>query len=243
MQLEKFLTAQDPTRLANIQGIFIDADMSPGTGAITQKCADWAAASLPAGAPLPSRMAGATKECTFVHGNRNREALTFNTGKATRIGGLSREEWRIQTLQVLTHETEHPRFEAATAAAPARPPGVTSPTCTHANVLSEISEIAAGLSEFPAIFRPASAETSATGPLHRRMAGWFRDVAVRGGENFQGALTRMGCSCECSEVDEHVKATFSEVTTSNGWSAGEKTAFNTQMQVELPTGTRPSWPL
>lgn len=114
-QLERFLNGQDPTRLGNIQGIFIDQDMSPGTGALTQNCAAWIANSLPAGAPTPPRMAGAVKDCTLVHGSLNQEALVFNTSTAPTIGGRSRERWRIDTLQTLTHETEHPRFEAATA--------------------------------------------------------------------------------------------------------------------------------
>lgn len=242
LQLERFLNGQDPTRLANIQGIFIDQDMSPGTGALTQSCAAWIADSLPAGAPTPPGMAGAVKQCTFVHGNLNQEALIFNTSTAPTIGGRSRERWRIDTLQTLTHETEHPRFEAATAGAPL-PVGVTSPTCTRTNVLSEISEIAAGLSEFLPLFRPAAAEANPAGPLHTRLAAWFHEVAVLGGENFKGAMTKMGCSCNCSEVDAHVRTTFAEVTASNGWTAAERTAFNTQMRLELPVGPRPSWPL
>ena len=199
--------AQDPTRMANIQGIFIDHDMSPGTAAFTQNCAAWVREGLPATASVPAGMAGAAKKCTFVHGNLNQEALTFNTGTATVVGGVSRERWRIDTLQLLTHETEHPRFEAATAAAPL-PAGVTSPTCTRANVLSELSEIAAGLSEFTPIYRAAAAEASPTGPRHTQLASWFQEVSVLGGENIQGALTKMGCSCNCPEVDAHVRATF-----------------------------------
>ncbi|MFO0699073.1 MAG: DUF4157 domain-containing protein [Nitrospira sp.] len=241
-QLERFLTSQDPTRLSNIQGIFIDSDMSPGTGALTQDCAAWIADSLPAGTPTPPGMAGATKPCTFVHGNLNQEALIFNTRATPTIGGLSREQWRVDTLQILTHETEHPRFETATAAAPL-PPGVTTATCSRANVLRELSEIAAGLSEFKPLFRAVSGEADPAGPLHTRMNEWFHEVAITGGESFHGALTKMGCSCDCTEIDAHVRATFTEVTTSNGWTPMERLIFNLHMQSELPFGRRPSWPL
>lgn len=242
LQLERFLNAHDPSRLPFIQGIFIDADMSSFTGALTQNCAHWIADSLPTGTPTPAGMAGATKDCTFVHGRLNQEALAFNTTSAQTIGGVSRERWRIDTLQTLVHETEHPRFEAATAASPL-PPGVTSPTCARANVLTELSELAAGLSEFPTISRAASAEANPAGPRHIQLTTWVRDVAHNADESFSGALTKMGCSCECAEVDAHSRAVFDEVTASNGWSAGERTAFNTRMRAELPVGTRPSWPL
>lgn len=242
LQLERFLTGQDPTRLGNIEGIFIDHDLSPGTDGLTQDCAEWITESLPSGAPTPPGMAGATKLCTFVRGRLNQEALRFNSSTAPRIGGRSREQWRIDTLQLLTHETEHPRFETATAGAPL-PPGVTTATCSRANLLIELSELAAGLSEFPAIVRPALAEANPTGPLHRSMDAWFRKVASTGGENFSGALTKMGCLCDCAEIDAHVSATFDEVTTSNAWTVPERTEFNSRMRVELPVGTRPSWPL
>lgn len=241
-QLEIFLNGQQPGRLANIHGVFIDADLSPGTGALTQNCADWANQSLPAGAPLPPQFAGATKDCTFVHGSLNREALAFNTTKNKTIGGLSREEWRIDTLQLLIHETEHPRFETATAGR-AAPAGVSSATCTRANIEPELSEIAAVISEFPTISRSADTEADPAGPIHRSMDNWFQQVIFNGGENIQGALLQIGCSCECPEVDAFVSDTFTEVASSGGWTLAERNAFNTKVGTELAGPVRPIWPL
>lgn len=241
-QLEHFLSAQAPGRLAIIQGIFIDADMSPGTAAFTQDCATWIGESLPTGAPTPPGMVGATKKCVFVPGHLNREALTFNTTASATIGGMSRERWRIDTLQTLIHETEHPRFEAATAGQP-RPAGVTSATCTRNAVEFSLSEIAAVLSEFTTIARSAAAEASATGPRHAQLNAWFASSVHSGGENIEGNLLQMGCTCSCAEVRAFIRETFDNVTTNSGWTAAEKAAFNTRMRTELPAAGNPSWPL
>ena len=187
-------------------------------------------------------MAGATRECTFVHGDLNREALAFNRTSDTTIGRQPREEWRIGTLQLLIHETEHPRFETATTAR-AVPPGITSPSCTRSRVVVELSEIAAVMSEFPTIAQPVASEANPSGPMHRFMDDWFDRSVHSGGENISGALLQMGCSCECNEVDAFVTDTFNEVTVAGAWTAAQKDAFNQRMRIELPVSTRPSWPL
>jgi hypothetical protein len=230
-QLEIFLEKQQPGRLANLQGIFIDHDISHSFEATTEDCAEWISKALPAGSATPAGMAGATKDCTFVHGNLNQEALAFNTTTAATIGGVPREVWRVETLQTLVHETEHPRFEAAHTSTP---PGVTSPTCTRANILAEISELAAILSEFPFIFDAASAEASATGPLHRSMNRWFDSSIQTGSESIKGALLQMGCQCNCPEVDAFVVDTFN--FESGSWSTPQKDALHRELR-------RPKWGL
>lgn len=231
-QLELFLEAQAPGRLANLQGIFIDMDISSEFDATTTDCAGWISESLPAGSPAPAGMAGATRPCTFVHAGLNQQALIFNTDPSVaRIGRRSRERWRIETLQVLIHETEHPRFDTASPTRPV-PSGITSPTCTRTRVLDELSEIAAVVSEFPTIFHAASAETNPGGPRHRQLAQWF-DIAIQsGGENIKAAMRQMGCSCSCSEVGAFVRDTFN--FTSASWTAQEINAFHTELN-------RPQW--
>ena len=241
-QLEIFLQAQRPGRLAEIQGVFIDQDLSPGTEALTESCPVWITEGMPGTAPTPPGMGAATRDCTFVHDRLNQQALAFNTTADPIIGGVPREVWRVHTLQTLVHETEHPRFEAAQAARPL-PAGVTSPTCNRSQVFREISEIAAGLSEFPPIFRSAAAEANPLGPVHRAIANWFPQIIRTGGENFVGALRQMGCACACPEVDAFVIDTFNEVTTSGGWTVPEKNAFNARLRVELPPPGPPRWPL
>jgi hypothetical protein len=242
LQLENFLRAQAPGRLNNIQGIFIDQDLSPGTGGLAVNCASWISSSLPPGSTTPPGMAGATRDCIFVHGNLNQEALSFNDTPNATIGGQPREVWRVETLQLLIHETEHPRFEAATASR-AQPLGVTSATCARVNIVNELSELAALMSEFPTVSRSAATESDPTGPIHASMESWFPRIIRTSGENIEGALLQMGCFCECLEVDAFVIDTFNEVTSAGSWSVSEKNDFNARLRAELPATSRPSWPL
>lgn len=236
LQLEKFLEAQAPGKLANLQGIFVDQDISPSFDATTSPCSDWINQSLPAGSPIPPKMAGAAKECTFVHDFFNQQALAFNTTKDATIGGKPRERWRAETLEILIHETEHPRFEAATSAL-ANPVGVTSATCQRATVLRELSELAANLSEFPTVFQAASAETKPHGPLHQSMDRWFAVTIRDGGENIKSGQQQMGCSCTCPEVDAFTKEVFN--FESALWTTPEKDAIHREL-VKAKWGIR--WP-
>jgi Domain of unknown function (DUF4157) len=224
-ELEKFFQSQDPTAASNIHGIIIDRDLSAGTGAMTMNCAAWAGIALPPGF-VPASIAGATKDCAFIHGELNAQAQLFNIGKAATIGGLPREDWRVQTTQTLTHEVQHVVFEKAPHPKPA---GVTTPTCTPAAVKSELSELAAVTSEFPVAFRAIPA---APGPqqvtAQKRVDDWFKQAVTNPGESIKGALLKMGCACECNEVDLFVTDTFNFVSSS--WSKTEKNAFNGKLQ-------------
>ena len=238
---EAFMQSHQPGRLAVLQGVFIDHDMDPGEFAgLTQDCGDWIAKALPAGSPTPPGMAGATKPCTFVHGELNQHALTFNTDPtAATIGGLSRELWRVNAVQLLIHESGHIIFENVPHATPS---GITSASCTPASVQSELSEITAILSEFPAVSRSAATEASPTGPLHTELAKWFRLSIRDGGENIKSALAQMGCSCECPEVDAFVGDTFNFASGAANvpWTLAEKDAFHREIRRPV-WGVR--WPL
>jgi hypothetical protein len=232
-QLEIFLEAQIPGRLAQVQGIFIDWDMD--AGAMVQDCAAWISDALPAGTPTPPGMAGATKPCMFVPGPLNPQALAFNTTSSASIGGKPREEWRVATLQTLTHEVEHIAFDTA---AHTTPPGVTTATCTRANIGDTLSEMAAFISEFPIVFRAIPAGAGAAHPMQRHMAEWFKFVLKDAANNFKGMLESMGCQCECSEVDKFVTDTFNFESAS--WTVAEKNAFHTELRKPV-WGLR--WPL
>jgi len=201
---------------------------------MTMNCAAWAAIALPPGF-VPASIAGATKDCVFIHGELNAEAQLFNGGKAT-IGGLAREDWRVQTTQTFTHESEHAVFEQAPHPKPA---GVTTPTCTPAAVRGELSELAAVTSEFPVAFRAIPA---AAGPqqvtAQKRVDDWFNKAVTNPGESIRGALQKMGCACECNEVDLFVTDTFNFVSSS--WSKTEKNVFNTKLQDPV---WKINWPL
>ncbi|MDP9076958.1 MAG: DUF4157 domain-containing protein [Bacteroidota bacterium] len=222
-QLERFLEGQTPGRVSTIQGIFIDEDMSSGTGALTQDCSAWSADSLPAGTITPGT-AGATKHCVFVHGSLNQEALQFNTTTAPTIGGVTREDWRVNTLQTLTHESQHGIFD--TSAHP-NPAGITTPGCNRSNLQNELTELSAEMSEFPVVFRAIPAGAPATDPARVRLANWFNTTITNNQEGIKGLLLKMGCSCDCSEVNAFVTDTFNFTTTS--WTTAEKAAFNAEM--------------
>jgi len=233
IQLEKFLEAQAPGKLASLQGIFIDQDLSPFFDATTMSCADWIQQSLPPGSPVPANMAGATKQCTFVHGDLNQQALAFNTTGDAIIGGKNREVWRVLTLETLIHETEHPRFDLATAGRP-NPAGVSTPTCTRAAAGFELSEMAAILSEFPAAFEAAASESVPDGPLNQNLQNWFSDNI----QKIKSTLEEIGCKCTCPEVDAFIIETFNFEAAS--WPTTRQDAFH--REIRLPKwGVK--WPL
>jgi hypothetical protein len=217
-QLEIFLEGQSPGLVSNIHGIFIDMDLSPGTGALTMPCDQ-----------MVPPITGATKPCVFVHGKLNQEALAFNRTSDPSIDGIPREEWRIQTLQMLTHEVQHVLFDTAGLATPA---GITTPTCTRSNISHELSELNAIISEFPVAFRAIPSGAAAADPSRTRLDDWFRTAIMGGGEDIRGILSSIGCQCECSEVDAFVIDTFNFVASS--WSVAERTAFNAELR-------RPVW--
>lgn len=222
-QLEIFLEHESPGRLATIQGVFIDMDMSPGTGAFEQDCALWMDESLPSGT-IPPGMFGAATECVFVHGDLNQQAFAFNKTSDAVIGGKSRESWRVNTLAALTHETQHALYKTTPHATPA---GVATSTCTRAGVRDELTELAATISEFPAFFRAIPAGADASHPARLRLANAFPGWIQEGGENIKGVITKMGCHCDCPEVAAFVIDTFKFVTLS--WSAAEKSAYHTEL--------------
>jgi len=223
--LESFLNSQTPGLLANIHGIFIDQDMAATVEASTQPCDS-----------MTPPIRGATKPCVFVHGHLNQEALTFNTKPAaTTIGGQPREDWRIQTLQTLTHEVQHVRYDTALGGA-APPAGV---TCARADVESELSELNAILSEFPMVFDAVPAGASAADPAQVRLDNWFNNAVSNSGESIQGTLHAIDCKCLCPETDAYVKETVAFVT--SAWPAARKNALNVKLRAAIVAPLR--WPL
>tara|TARA_R110002020_G_scaffold83108_3_gene205911 strand:- start:25187 stop:26707 length:1521 start_codon:yes stop_codon:yes gene_type:complete len=222
-QLERILSSADPVLRARIHGVFIDADMSRGTGAMVTDCADWAADALPIGCD-PLTISGATKPCVLVHGDLNRQAFQFNSTSNPLIGGLPREDWRIQTIQTLIHEAQHVVFD--TSGRP-EPSGV-SGTCPRSRIFGELSELNAIMSEFPTVFRAVPASGPARSRALVRLADWFDNAITNPDESLAGTLKAMRCECDCSEVNAHVQDIFNLVSAS--WTAIEKTAFNTELR-------------
>lgn len=219
-QLELFLQAGSPGLLSHVHGIFIDRDMSPGTAAFVDECANM----------VPPVRAPAGSVCVFVPARLNREALRFRQGRP-RVGGQSREDWRVGTLQLLVHEIQHVVFDAARLGQPA---GVSAATCSRSSVDFELSELAALASEFPVAFRAIPTAASASHPARRRLADWFSFAITNSGESIRGALTEIRCRCGCGEVDAFVRQTMNFVTSS--WTPAERAAFNRELR-------RPAWGL
>jgi hypothetical protein len=222
-QLEIFLDAQAPGLRTNIHGIFVDQDLSPGTGALTMAC----------DAMVPP-ITGATKPCIFIHGNLNQEAGAFNRTADITVGGIPREDWRVSTLQVLTHEIQHVLFDSAVG----RPTPAAAAGCARADVEHELSELNAIMSEFPAVFRAIPSGAAAADPARVRLDNWFSSVITNPSESIRGILKSMRCRCDCAAVDAWVRDTFDFVTSS--WTPAEKTAFNTELRKAVWGLT---WPL
>ena len=222
-QLETILAAHDPALRAQIHGIFIDADLSPGTEAMVTDCADWETIAMPAACHAPG-LAGAAKPCVFVHGKLNQEAFAFNRTAVPTIGGKPREDWRISTLQTLIHEAQHVVFDTS-----ARPEPAGAAACPRASVSAEITELNAIMSEFPIVFRaiPAAPGPARTRAINR-LDNWFNHVITNPSESLSGTLKAMRCQCDCAEVNAHVQDVFDLVTAS--WSVAEKDAFNIELR-------------
>ncbi len=189
---------------------------------MVSNCSGWAGMALPAGC-IPPMIAGATKDCVFVPGHLNQEAWQFNSGART-IAGQSRDDWRVSTLQTLTHEVQHVIFD--TTGRP-EPPGAAG--CPRANVAAEVTELNAILSEFPIAFRaiPAAPGPSRTHAL-TRLRNWFNDAITNPHESLAGTLKAMRCQCDCPQVNAHVRDAFNMATA--GWTAAEKNAVNTELR-------------
>lgn len=214
-QLELFLDSQSPGLRTQIHGIFVDQDMSPDAEAHTDPCDEF----------VP-KILGATKPCVFVHDTLNQEALTFNKTSASTIRGVSREDWRVKTLQTLTHEIQHVTFDTAfDAGTVASPAGV---ACSRTDLETELSELNAIMSEFPIAFRAIPPGASPADPAHARLDSWFSSNIVSPGESISGILTTMRCKCSCGDANKFIIDTFNFVSAS--WSLAEKAAFNSELR-------------
>lgn len=150
-QIDAFLRAEAPSLPPRIHGEFIDMDVSPGTGALTQDCDG-----------MRPPILGAAHPCVFVHGDVNQQAQAYNRGDE-RVGGRTRAAWRTDSVAVFTHEVQHVLFDdARTTGLPGRACSRTTPAILRGRpnpdgrtVNDELSELNAILSEFP-VYHAAS---------------------------------------------------------------------------------------
>lgn len=198
-----------PEDLKLIHGIFIDEAISKRVGARIISCAAWVQQNLPESTPVPE-FEGATHRCVFVSKEYESEAADYARGSST-VGGKSREIWLIDMKTILTHEATHERFLAA------KFPFQKSGLCSRDVLRSELSEMAAKISEFPHVVNNVEKRTQ-----------WFKHQATTHGENLPGTIRAIRCHCECEDADALIRAGFELASAS--WSEDLKTQFHAHMK-------------
>lgn len=197
------------SRLGYISGIFVDKDIPADYGAVTYGCAGFTP-------PLPG------DRCTFVPASLEAQAKQYQAGQKS-IGGESRQNWLTSTLGVLTHETEHARFDAA---APIAEPSATA--CKFADQESNLSEMASHLSQMHVYYRAALAR-----PDKNRFTQFYRmfDYWVKNGsEDINGIVKDLRCKCECSDADHYIIKTAESVSSSQKWDTNELSIIHNELR-------------
>jgi hypothetical protein len=223
--LTALLAAHYPARLALITGIFVDKDMPSAYGAYTSECSSFE----------PPRPGGG--RCTFVPDTLEVQARQYRGG-AARVGGMTRAAWLTETLATLTHETEHARFDAAVLPDP-------SASCKFADHESNLSEMAAQLSEMHVYYRAALTrpEAGRFDAFKAKFAFWV----ANGSEDISGIVQDLRCKCACADADALIKKTVESVATNQGWDTNEATMIHRELQDskwKLHDGKTPlNWPV
>ena len=199
-----------PDDLKLVHGIFVDERASKRIGGRIMGCMDWVKQNLPENTPVPE-FENATHRCVFVSKEYEAEAAEYDRGADT-VGGRPREEWLIDMKTRLTHEATHERFLTAEFPFPQK-----TGLCSRAMLKSELSEMAAKISEFPHI---------ASNP--KTKANWFTHQATTHGENLPGTIRAIRCKCECQDADALIRAGFDLASAS--WSEDTKMDFHLQMK-------------
>ncbi|MGE0261038.1 MAG: DUF4157 domain-containing protein, partial [Alphaproteobacteria bacterium] len=197
------VAAANGVSLAAVHGIFVDLDMSPGTGAITTRCRSFVGFVPPYSGPRGA-------DCIFVPDNTETEAAVANgTPAPALVGGRPRRQWLQETLQIITHELQHVRFDAASHSA------VGGGTCTRSTVVFTaangdrfdvdfyLSELSAILAEFVHVFDFVRRRTPGGdyGQLLTNLSRDYRDEITNCSESISGILTALRCQCPCGDVD------------------------------------------
>lgn len=222
--LGALLRSDYPARFGFISGIYVDKDMPASYGAYTKPCASF----------TPRRPGGM---CTFVPATLEAEARQYRTGAAL-VGGRRRELWRTEALGLLTHESEHARFDAA----PLRDP---SKACKFADHASNLSELAAHLSEMHVYYRAALAR-----PEKNRYADFdkmFDYWVANGSEDIRGIVQSLRCACTCADANALIAKTAESVAKSQGWNTHEAFLIHSKLRDprwKLQDGVTPlDWPV
>lgn len=213
--LTTLVTKHYPSRLGHIAGIHVDKDIPADYGAVTYACAGFTP-------PLP----GGT--CTFVPAKLEAQAKQFQSGNKF-IGGATRSQWLTATLGTITHETEHARFDAQPEI-----PAASATSCKFADHQSNLSEMAAHLSEMHVYYRDAL-----TRPAKNRYKTFYQmfDFWVNNGsEDIHGIVKHLRCECECADADHFITKTSESVSNNQKWDSNELFMIHTEL-------ANPKWKL
>jgi hypothetical protein len=219
--LTGLLSANYPSRLGYTAGFYVNKDIPANYGAVTHPCA-----------AFTPPLAGGT--CTSVPDKLEAQARQYNRG-AQRIGEHTRPDWLTETMAILTHETEHGRFDAAAPIAERTPAA-----CKFADHESNLSEVAARLSEMHVYYRAALAR-----PEKDRFKRFYEsfDYWVTGAvptstttEHIRGIVTDLRCKCECADADHFITKTAESVSSSQKWDTNELTMIHSELR-------NPKWAL
>jgi hypothetical protein len=217
--LTAILKANYPSRAGFITGIFVDKDIPSAYGAVTSSCASF----MP---PLPGA------QCTFVPDTLEAQGKLYRGG-ATTIGGKARAAWLTETIGTLTHETEHARFDAAAAIAE---PSATA--CKFADLKSNLSEMAAHLSQMHVYYRDALTRTGKD--RFKRFYEMFTFWVTNGSEDISGIVKELRCKCECGDADYYITKTVDSVSTSQHWDSNERFMIHGELR---DAKWKLSWPV
>jgi Domain of unknown function (DUF4157) len=218
--LTTLLNQNYKSRLTHVDGVFVNKDIPGKYGAVTYTKDSGGCAAF-----LPSLHGD---NCTTVPDQLEAEAKLYLKGDAI-IGGQTRANWLADTVATLTHETEHARFEAQ--------PAITAPSataCAFADLKSNLSELAADLSEMHVQYRAAIAKPEAIRfqRLEALFSGWVNNPF----ESIAGILTELRCKCECKDADHYIVKTSVSVSNSQKWDSYELKMLHTELQ-------KPKWNL
>jgi hypothetical protein len=187
-------------------------------GALTVKCADFSP-------PLP--LNGGKADCVTVPDKLEAEAKLYRNPQLEIIGSLPRYMWVTKALRILTHETEHGRFDIAVAD-PATAPlkGPSSGTCRPEDVEGELTELAAQMSEFPVVLHRL--QVLPHDKQAARLADWFQYHLNNTKEDVTGTLKALRCKCDCVDVDNYIKQVVAFAQA--GWNSYEKSTYHKEMK-------------
>ena len=172
------------------------------------------------------------RTCIEVPNSLELQAADYarTTDPNVRIGGRTRLGWETETLQTLTHEVQHIKFDAA-APVGAKPTMNTQKVYGYSPdiFLAELDELNALLSEYPIRYRATMASTNvAPADKPAAISGWIGSYAIANGmEDIRGMLAKLRCVSTCQDVNDAVTTLFTKQ--SANWTAEEKTKFLTEV--------------